>query len=91
MARRREEIQTGRGFQVISGVPVAEWSEADASLCFWCLGRTWAGPARRTRRAICSVTCATRCRRDYPFVRLDRTAANIADHCDAADVVGLRV
>ena len=38
VARWRDEIQTGRGFQVVCGVPVEAWSEDEASLCFWCLG-----------------------------------------------------
>ncbi len=90
VARWRDEIQTGRGFQVVSGVPVREWNEADASLCFWCLGLHMGRPGAQNPQGdlLGHVRDTGDDARD-PFVRLYRTAANIAYHCDAADVVGL--
>jgi hypothetical protein len=90
IARWREQIQNGLGFSVISGVPVPEWSEADASLCFWCLGLHMGRPgAQNPQGDLLGHVRDTGADARDPFVRLYRTAANIAYHCDAADVVGL--
>jgi len=90
VARWRDEIQTGRGFQVVAGVPVGEWSEADASLCFWCLGLHMGRPgAQNPQGDLLGHVRDTGADASDPFVRLYRTAADIAYHCDAADVVGL--
>jgi hypothetical protein len=90
VARWRDEIQNGRGFQVVSGVPVGEWSEADASLCFWCLGLHMGRPgAQNPQGDLLGHVRDTGADARDRFVRLYRTAANIDFHCDAADVVGL--
>jgi hypothetical protein len=90
IARWREQIQNGLGFSVISGVPVPDWSEADASLCFWCLGLHMGRPgAQNPQGDLLGHVRDTGADARDPFVRLYRTAANIAYHCDAADVVGL--
>jgi hypothetical protein len=88
--RWREEIQTGRGFQVVCGVPVEEWSEEEASLCFWCLGLHMGRPgAQNPQGDLLGHVRDTGADGADPFVRLYRTASNIEYHCDAADVVGL--
>jgi Taurine catabolism dioxygenase TauD, TfdA family len=90
VARWREEVERGRGFQVVSGLPVRQWSEADASLCFWCLGLHMGRPgAQNPQGDLLGHVRDTGEDAGDPFVRLYRTAANIAYHCDAADVVGL--
>jgi Taurine catabolism dioxygenase TauD, TfdA family len=90
VARWREEIEGGRGFQVVSGLPVREWSEAEASLCFWCLGLHMGRPgAQNPQGDLLGHVRDTGADARDPFVRLYRTASNIAYHCDAADVVGL--
>ncbi len=90
VARWRDEIQTGRGFQVVSGVPVERWSDDDAGLFFWCLGLHMGRPgAQNPQGDLLGHVVDTGDRADDPFVRLYRTSANIAYHCDAADVVGL--
>lgn len=90
IARWRDEIQSGRGFQVVSGVPVDGWSEEEASLCFWCLGLHMGRPgAQNPQGDLLGHVRDTGEDAADPFVRLYRTAANIAYHCDAADVVGL--
>jgi hypothetical protein len=90
VARWRDEIQNGRGFQVVSGVPVGEWSEDEASTCFWCLGLHMGRPgAQNPQGDLLGHVRDTGADARDPFVRLYRTASNIAYHCDAADVVGL--
>src|SRR4029453_10154019 len=71
-------------------MPGREWSEAAASICFWCLGLHMGRPGAQNPQGdlLGHVRDTGEDARD-PFVRLYRTAANIAYHCDAADVVGL--
>src|SRR4029453_5181774 len=90
VARWRAEIQSGRGFSVISGVPVGEWSEADASLCFWCLGLHMGRPGAQNPQGdlLGHVRDDGSDARD-PFVPLSPPPADIAYHSAAADVVGL--
>ena len=90
IARWRETLQTGRGFQVVSGVPVDAWSEDDAGLCFLGLGLHLGRPgAQNPQGDLLGHVRDTGEDAADPFVRLYRTASHIAYHCDAADVVGL--
>ena len=89
-ARWREEVHTGRGFVLISGVPVDEFSAEDAERCFWGLGLHLGRPgAQNARGELLGHVRDTGEDAADPFVRLYRTKANIAYHCDAADIVGL--
>src|SRR4051812_24549762 len=38
LAQWRSEIRHGRGFLLIQGVPVQDWTEQQAALCWWGLG-----------------------------------------------------
>ncbi len=90
IARWRRELADGRGFQLVSGVPVAGWSRADAELFFWCLGLQLGRPgAQNPQGDLLGHVTDTGEDASDPFVRLYRTSAQIAYHCDAADVVGL--
>jgi hypothetical protein len=90
VARWRAEVQDGRGFQVVSGVPVERWSEEQAGRAFWCLGLHMGRPgAQNPQGDLLGHVIDTGEDAEDPFVRLYRTASNIAYHCDAADVVGL--
>ncbi len=86
----RRELMEGRGFQVISGVPVLEWERQDSERFFWCFGLHLGRPgAQNPQGDLLGHVTDTGDSADDPFVRLYRTAANIEYHCDAADVVGL--
>ncbi len=86
----REELVSGRGFQVVSGFPVECWSQEEAELCFWCLGLHMGRPgAQNPQGDLLGHVMDTGDDATDPFVRLYRTKADIAYHCDAADVVGL--
>jgi len=90
IGRWRETIARGRGFVVLRGLPVEQWSASRAETFFWCLGRHLGicgaqnpegdllGHVRDQRAAVDDVT-----------IRAYRTKADIAFHCDAADAVGL--
>jgi hypothetical protein len=86
--RWRRQIERGRGFQVIRGVPVDRWSESDSELFFWCLGQHIGIPgAQNPERDLLGHVRDTGESPDE--VRHYRTRVNINFHCDAADVVGL--
>jgi hypothetical protein len=90
IARWRGELKDGRGFLLVSGLPVARWSEPQAERAFWCLGLHLGRPGAQNAAGdlLGHVTDLGEDVTD-PHVRLYRTAADIAYHCDAADVVGL--
>jgi hypothetical protein len=87
---RRELGPGGRGFVVISGVPVERWRQADAERFFWAFGQHLGTPGTQNPQGdlLGHVTDTGDAAKD-PLVRLYRTAANINYHCDGADVVGL--
>ncbi len=90
IARWRRELDGGRGFQVVSGVPVERWTEQQAERFFWCLGIHLGTPgAQNPQGDLLGHVRDTGDDAADPFVRLYRTSSDIAYHCDAADVVGL--
>src|SRR5512139_3665259 len=46
----RDEVMTGRGLQVVSGVPVQTWSLDEASAFFWGLGQHLGRPGAQNRK-----------------------------------------
>jgi len=90
IARWRREVASGRGFRVIAGVPVEAWTGEEAETCFWGLGLHMGRPgAQNPQGDLLGHVRDTGEDAADPFVRLYRTASDIAYHCDAADVVGL--
>lgn len=86
--RWRREVRSGRGFQVLRGVPVERWSQSDAELFFWCFGQHFGIPGAQNPQA--DLLGHVRDTGESPEeVRHYRTRVNINFHCDAADVVGL--
>jgi hypothetical protein len=87
--RWRQEIRHGRGFVVVTGVPVERWSVADASLFFWCFGLHLGIPgAQNPQGDLLGHVRDTGAPPDGS-VRQYRTREDIDFHCDVADVVGL--
>ena len=88
IARWREEIQSGRGVQVLRGVPVERWPQSDSEVFFWCFGQHFGIPGAQNPQA--DLLGHVRDTGESPDeVRHYRTRVNINFHCDAADVVGL--
>jgi Taurine catabolism dioxygenase TauD, TfdA family len=86
----RDELAAGRGFVLISGVPVTRWAEADAERFFWCFGQHLGRPGLQNPQGdLLGHIIDTGDAATDPLVRLYRTASNINYHCDGADVVGL--
>lgn len=89
IARWRREIRHGRGFQVITGVPVERLSQDDAELFFWCFGLHLGIPgAQNPGGDLLGHVRDTGAPTDGS-VRQYRTNEGIDYHCDTADVVGL--
>lgn len=88
--RWRDTLADGRGFQVVSGLPVERLSRESNERLFWCLGQHLGRPgAQNPQGDLLGHVCDGGADRADPFLRLYRTRADIAYHCDAADVVGL--
>ena len=90
IASWREELDTGRGFLVVKGLPIDRWPEEHCELFFWCFGLHLGSPGAQNAQGdlLGHVTDTGEATQD-PYVRRYRTSAHIAYHCDAADVVGL--
>ncbi len=86
----RAEVATGRGLQVISGVPVETWSLEEASAFFWGLGQHLGRPGAQNRKGdLLGQVRDTGADRTDRYVRQYMTTQDIPFHCDAADMVGL--
>jgi hypothetical protein len=87
LAQWRQEIRHGRGFVLIQGVPVQDWTEAQAKLCYWGLGHYLGIPGAQSPEG--DLLGHVRDERTAQDVRYYRTDKALAPHCDVADVVGL--
>ncbi|MGH7895754.1 MAG: TauD/TfdA family dioxygenase [Candidatus Binatia bacterium] len=84
------ELEEGRGFLVVRGLPVARWGDDDAALVYWGLGLHLGRPgAQNPQGDLLGHVVDTGEDAANPFVRRYRTAGDIAYHCDLADAVGL--
>jgi hypothetical protein len=86
----RSELMQGRGFVVVSGLPVDKWGDDRSALAFWALGHHLGVPgAQNPDGELLGHVKDYGEQTDSPNVRLYRTASDIRFHCDVADVVGL--
>lgn len=86
----RLELEHGRGFVVIRGVPVDRWTPAEVERFFWCFGLHLGVPgAQNPEGHLLGHVRDTGLSAEGHGVRRYKTAADIAYHCDAADAVGL--
>jgi hypothetical protein len=83
----REEIRRGRGFVLIQGVPVQDWTEPQSEIFYWCLGQHLGIPGAQNPQG--DLLGHVRDQRTTQDVRYYRTNKELAPHCDTADVVGL--
>jgi hypothetical protein len=90
IAEWRTELAEGRGFVVISGVPVTRWSRMQAERCFLAFGQHLGVPGLQNPQGdLLGHVIDTGDAATDPLVRLYRTSSHIRFHCDGADVVGL--
>jgi len=90
LAAWRRELDSGRGFLLVRGLPVARWGDELSAVAYWGLGLHLGRPGAQNPQGdlLGHVTDTGEDAAD-PFVRRYRTAGDIAYHCDLADVVGL--
>jgi hypothetical protein len=90
VAQWRRQLADGLGFQVVRGIPVERWSQAEAEIFFWCFGLHCGTPGEQNPDGdLLGHVIDTGAAQQDAAARLYKTAANIDYHCDAADVVGL--
>lgn len=88
--RWRDEIQRGRGFLLLRGLPVERWGEQRSSLAFWGLGLHLGVPGGQNPQGdLLGHVFDTGEEASNPNIRRYRTSGDIAFHCDLADVVCL--
>jgi hypothetical protein len=85
------ELETGRGFKLIRGLPVWELSEEDATIIYWGIG-TYLGKAvaQNMMGDLLGHVKAVGSNWDQNFnLRGYQTPVHLPYHCDKSDVVGL--
>jgi alpha-ketoglutarate-dependent taurine dioxygenase len=86
-----DELIDGRGFQLISGLPVERYSDADASAIYWGigmhLGRPW--PQNRHGHLLGDVTDQGRAYTDPTSRGNELGPVGMPYHSDGSDLVGL--
>lgn len=91
LARRvegwRNDIRHGRGFVLLRGAPVKDWTEKQSSIFWWCLGHYLGIPGAQNPEG--DLLGHVRDQRTGQDVRFYRTNKSLDVHTDAADVVGL--
>lgn len=83
----RRQTRSGRGFQLIRGVPVRQWTPAQSEIFFWCFGLHFGVPGAQNARG--DLLGHVRDERSNTDERFYRTNKELAVHTDTADVVGL--
>ncbi|MEM9315708.1 MAG: TauD/TfdA family dioxygenase [Pseudomonadota bacterium] len=90
IAAWRRQLVDGTGVQLIRGLPVARWGQADSERFFWALGLHLGQPgAQNGRGELLGHVTRLDAADAHDNRRQYQTDEAIAFHCDAADVVGL--
>ena len=90
IAEWSRELATGRGFLLVRGLPVARYSEAEASVIYWGIGQHLGDPIpQNTDGDLLGHVRDTGADPTDPSVRRYRTRVEQPFHTDGADVVGL--
>ncbi len=90
MARLANELDRGRGFWLLRGLPIDRMSERDAAFAYWGLGLHMGTPVSQNARGhlLGHVTDEGRDLND-PGIRGYQTRWRLPYHTDSSDVVGL--
>ena len=87
-----EELDAGRGFVLVRGLPVHRYTEDEASIVYWGIGQHLGVPvSQNTDGDLLGHVRDTGADPGDPSVRLYRTRAAQPYHTDGSDVVGLLV
>lgn len=85
-----EVLENGRGFLLVRGVPVAGYTEEEASLAYWGIGMYMGTPTPQNSAGdLLGHVRDTGADPDDPTVRLYKTRVNLGFHTDGADLIGL--
>lgn len=85
-----DELDAGRGFVLVRGLPVARYSEDDAAIVYWGIGQHLGVPvSQNTDGDLLGHVRDTGADPGDPAVRLYKTRAAQPYHTDGSDVVGL--
>ena len=86
----REELERGRGFVLVRGLPIDRLSPEDATLASWALGLHLGRPVPQNRAGeLLTDIRDTGADPEDPSTRLYRTRAEQDFHTDGADIIGL--
>jgi hypothetical protein len=90
IAEWRAQLQHGRGFQLVRGMPIEGHSIEDAARLYWLIGRCLGDPVPQNRSGdlLCDIR-DTGADPNDPQIRLYQTRAEQDFHTDAADIIGL--
>jgi hypothetical protein len=85
------ELDRGRGFLLVKGLPVARWGDDGAALVYYGLGLHMGDPVSQNAHGdlLGHVRDEDLADPDHPSVRLYRTRKRQDFHTDGADVIGL--
>jgi len=86
----RSALEAGRGFFLVRGFPVREYSEAQAALAFWIIGRHLGEPVSQNSDGdLLGHVRDTGAPPNSLETRLYKTRAELTFHTDGADIIGL--
>jgi hypothetical protein len=91
LAEILREIETGRGFVLIRGLPIERYSEEDASIIFWGIGAYFGQPIAQNAQGdlLGHVRDQGRDWENDKSARGYQTTSGLPFHNDSGDVVGL--
>ena len=84
------ELDDGRGFMLVRGFSVADYSEAEAAFAYWLIGLHMGRPVPQNRKGeVLGHVRDDGADPKQPGIRLYRTRAKLDFHTDGADIIGL--
>lgn len=90
LAAIQHDVVWGRGFMVLRGLPVDEWSTKEVAIAYWGLGRHFGDPVSQNAKGhLLGHVKDIGMDPTMPATRLYTTRARLAFHTDSSDVVGL--
>lgn len=90
LAGLRDELQRGRGFVLLRGLPVARWGRRFAAVAFYGLGAHLGRPRPQNAQGhLLGHVRDVGLRADDPAVRIYQTHERQTFHTDSCDIVGL--
>ena len=90
LARIRDEVQEGRGFALLRGLPVARWPLRLAATAYFGIGTHLGTPLSQNAQGhVLGHVQDQGLRSDDPQVRIYQTAERQTFHTDSADIVAL--